>query len=177
MAIGTHGVINLTKAMAVDVDALNAAGTYTANLDAGNFVTTGALQLDTSSNITGYDFSLALPTANATGLWVVKSPAVGVGINNIYDDPTQFFVPAGQPASIAKLQGGVDYIEVIAANFTGGTMCDATTNQYASVATTGLLTAAATAPASGTYFTFVGNHTIDVGGYPVPSVVLACTRN
>lgn len=172
-----HTIFNGTKCMYWDNDALNAAGiNATADMDCGTFVTRGALTQDSSNNITGYQFALTLPLANATDLYVVKNPTVGTGVDNIYDDPRQYYVKMGEVASIAKLVAGVDFIEVTAQAFASAT-APTTTNKYCSVNTSGLLVAGSSAPASGTYFTLEGFHTIDVGTTLVPSYVLSCTRN
>lgn len=172
-----HTIFNATSCMFTDNDALVHSGiNSTADMDVGTLVTRGGFQLDSSNNITDYTFSLTLPEANATGLYIVKNPAVGTGVDNIYDDPRQYYVKAGEPASIGLLIPGADFIEVSVQAFAGAT-APTTTNKYCSVNTSGKLVAASSAPDLGTFFTFEGVHFFDVGGTTVTSYVLSCTRN
>lgn len=173
-----HGVINTTHCVATNVDAYNLVGIYTtADVDNGTLVSVGAINKDATNQIDGYEFTVALPAENAVGLCVVDSPAIGTGVDNLYDDPRYFVNKAGEPLQLRKLVAGVDYIEVDAKCFAADTLPDITTNAYASVNTSGKLVAAASAPASGTYFTVAGKHSFDIGGVIIPTVVMLCARN
>lgn len=170
-------IVNGTHAMYWDNDALNAAGVYASgDLDNGTLVSRGTLNVDASGNIEGYEFKVALPASNATGLWIVDSPAIGVGVANLYDDPRQFTNKAGVPMSIKRLMAGIDFIEVDATAFAGGELPTGS-YVYASVNTSGKLVAATSAPESGTYFSVAGYGSFDVGGTVIPTVVLFCERN
>jgi len=180
MPTNTHGYVSLTHACAWDVDAYNCAGVATFDLDNGVLVSLGDIaQSATGNNITGYQFNVAPPdAASATGLWIVSTPEVGSTLDmQLYSDPRYFYNPAGQPLSLKYLQAGVDCIEVDINCFAGSTFPTAT-NPYVPGGPAGKLgTPASSAPASGTYFTFVGNHTVDVGQTLVNTVVLRCARN
>lgn len=157
-------------------DAINCAGIATVDLDNGQFVTRGALGLKTDG---GYEFACALPTANATDLWLVEKPAVGNTIEQQeMSDPRYFYNPKGSAFSIKGLTAGRTFLEVPASAFADSkdpkTVASAT---VASVDTDGRLVAAASAPASGTYFTIEAEHTVDIGIEVVPTWILKCARN
>lgn len=158
-------------------DAINCAGIATVDLDNGQFVTRGALGLKTNG---GYEFTCALPGANATDLWLVEKPAVGNTIEQQeMSDPRYFYNPKGTAFSIKGLTAGRTFIEVPASAFASGkdpkTITGAT---VASVDTNGRLVAATgSAPAAGTYFTIEATHTVDIGIEAVPTWILKCARN
>lgn len=157
-------------------DAINCAGIATVDLDNGQFVTRGALGLKTDG---GYEFACALPTANATDLWLVETPPVGSTVEmQEMSDPRYFYNPKGSAFSIKGLTAGRTFIEVPASAFAASkdpkTVASAT---VASVGTDGRLVAAASAPASGTYFTIEAEHTVDIGIEAVPTWILKCARN
>lgn len=157
-------------------DAINCAGIATVDLDNGQFVTRGALGLKTDG---GYEFACALPAANATDLWLVETPPVGSTVEmQEMSDPRYFYNPKGSAFSIKGLTAGRTFIEVPASAFQDAkdpkTVASAT---VASVGTDGRLVAAASAPASGTYFTIEAEHTVDIGIEAVPTWILKCARN
>nr|DAZ67922.1 MAG TPA: hypothetical protein [Caudoviricetes sp.] len=157
-------------------DAINCAGVATVDLDNGQFVTRGALGLKTDG---GYEFACALPVANATDLWLVEIPPVGSTVEmQEMSDPRYFYNPKGSAFSIKGLTAGRTFIEVPASAFAVSkdpkTVASAT---VASVGTDGRLVAAASAPASGTYFTIEAEHTVDIGIEAVPTWILKCARN
>lgn len=157
-------------------DAINCAGIATVDLDNGQFVTRGALGLKANG---GYEFTCALPAANATDLWLVEKPAVGNTIEQQeMSDPRYFYNPKGSAFSIKGLTAGRTFLEVPASAFATGkdpkTVASAT---VASVGTDGRLVAAASAPTSGTYFTIEAEHTVDIGIEAVPTWILKCARN
>lgn len=157
-------------------DAINCAGVSTVDLDNGQFVTRGDLGLKTDG---GYEFACALPTTNATDLWLVETPPVGSTVEmQEMSDPRYFYNPKGSAFSIKGLTAGRTFIEVPASAFQDAkdpkTVASAT---VASVGTDGRLVAAASAPASGTYFTIEAEHTVDIGIEAVPTWILKCARN
>lgn len=157
-------------------DAINCAGVATVDLDNGQFVTRVALGLKTDG---GYEFACALPVANATDLWLVETPPVGSTVEmQEMSDPRYFYNPKGSAFSIKGLTAGRTFIEVPASAFAVSkdpkTVASAT---VASVGTDGRLVAAASAPASGTYFTIEAEHTVDIGIEAVPTWILKCARN
>lgn len=157
-------------------DAINCAGVSTVDLDNGQFVTRGALGLKTDG---GYEFACALPTANATDLWLVETPPVGSTVEmQEMSDPRYFYNPNGSAFSIKGLTVGRTFIEVPASAFQDAkdpkTVASAT---VASVGTDGRLVAEASAPASGTYFTIEAEHTVNIGIEAVPTWILKCARN
>lgn len=184
MALTLHGYINTTKMCAENVDAMNCAGVINQNVDNGTIVVLSAMNTVPSGTnqgyIEGYEYTVTLATQNQAGdVWVVASPEVGTTIDQqILSDPRYFYNEAGQPMSLKYLVDGVDCIEVTAECFTAG-LPDGKTNKYATIATNGQLTAAASAP-SGTvgvgYFTVEGLHSITIGAVEVPSVVLRYHR-
>ena len=171
-----HSFVNTTRCVCWDVDAFNAAGIGEIDFDNGQLVARGALKIDNNG---GYEFAVAAPGANATGLWVVDTPEVGTTLAmQMYDDPREFYNPAGQPMSIKYPRPEVDFIEVPASAFaTGSTPVEQPTYTFASVNTDGRLVIAQQAPAQGTYFSIAGKHTIDIGHEIVPTWILKCERN
>ena len=172
----THSFVNTTRCVCWDVDAFNAAGIGEIDFDNGQLVARGALQID---NKGGYEFAVAAPAENATGLWIVDTPEVGTTLAmQMYNDPREFYNPAGQPMSIRKLMADVDFIEVPALAFAAGsTPVEQPTYTFVSVNTNGRLVIAQQAPAQGTYFSIAGKHTIDIGQEIVPTWILKCERN
>ena len=173
----THSFINTTRCVCWDVDAFNACGIGAVDFDNGQFVTRGAMALKAATG--GYEFAVAAPGANATGLWVIDTPEVGSTVEmQIFDDPRHFYNPAGQPMSIRYLRPEVDFIEVPASAFaTGSTPVEQPTYTFVSVNTNGRLVIAQQAPAQGTYFTIAAKDTIDIGQEIVPTWILKCERN
>ena len=158
-------------------DAINCAGIATVDLDNGQFVTRGALGLKTNG---GYEFACALPSANATDLWLVEKPAVGATVEQQeMSDPRYFYNPKGTAFSIKGLTAGRTFIEVPASAFAASKdpQTVGSTAKFASVDTTGRLVAAASAPDSGTYFSIEATHTVDIGIEAVPTWILKCVRN
>lgn len=158
-------------------DAINCAGISNVDLDNGQFVDRGALNLNDNG---GYEFFCELPGANATDLWLVEKPAVGATIEQQeMSDPRYFYNPKGTAFSIKGLTAGRTFLEVPASAFAKGkdpkTITGAT---VASVDTNGRLVAATgEAPAAGTYFTIEATHTVDIGIESVPTWILKCARN
>ena len=155
-------------------DAINCAGIANVDLDNGQFVTRGDLGLKTDG---GYEFSCALPAANATDLWLVEKPAVGATIEQQeMSDPRYFYNPKGTAFSIKGLTAGRTFLEAPASMFS--TAPTDGTSKFATVDTNGRLVAATgSAPASGTYFTIEATHTVDIGIEAVPTWILKCARN
>lgn len=170
-----HSFINTTRCTCWDVDAYNACGVAQSDMDNGQFVSLGAIQLNADAP-GGYEFAVTAPVANATNLWVIDTPEVGIGADNIYDDPRYFYNVAGRPMSLRYMNPIVDYIEVPASAFSTAPVDG--TSKFASVGTDGrLVAAAAAAPAQGTYFAITGTHTIDIGLEAVKTYILQCVRN
>lgn len=169
-----HSFINTTRCTCWDVDAYNACGVAQSDMDNGQFVSLGAIQLNADVP-GGYEFAVTAPAANATNLWVIDTPEVGIGADNIYDDPRYFHNVAGRPMSLRYMNPIVDYIEAPASMFS--TVPVDGTSKFASVGTDGRLVAAAVAPAQGTYFAITGTHTIDIGLEAVKTYILQCVRN
>lgn len=169
-----HSFINTTRCTCWDVDAYNACGVAQSDMDNGQFVSLGAIQLNADVP-GGYEFAVTAPAANATNLWVIDTPEVGIGADNIYDDPRYFYNVAGRPMSLRYMNPIVDYIEVPASAFSTAPVDG--TSKFASVGTDGRLVAAAVTPAQGTYFAITGTHTIDIGLEAVKTYILQCVRN
>ena len=144
-------------------DAINCAGIATVDLDNGQFVTRGALGLKANG---GYEFTCALPGANATDLWLVEKPAVGATVEQQeMSDPRYFYNPKGTAFSIKGLTAGRTFIEVPASAFATGD-------------TNGRLVAATNAPSgNGTYFSIEATHSVDIGIESVKTWILKCVRN
>lgn len=155
-------------------DSINCAGVAEVDLDNGQFVTRGKLGLTTGG---GYEFACALPAANATDLWLVETPPVGDTLDEqIHDDPRYFYNKAGKAFSIKGMRKNFSFIEVPATAFAGGT-APADTDLFASVNTDGRLVPAASAPASGTYFSIEAQHSVEIGMEVVPTWILKCVNN
>lgn len=154
-------------------DAINCAGVATVDLDNGQFVTRGALGLTANG---GYEFTCALPEANATDLWLVEKPAVGTTIEmQEMSDPRYFYNPKGSTFSIKGMTANRSFIEVPASAFT--TAPTDGTSKFASVDNNGRLVAVTEAPAAGTYFSIEATHTVDIGYEEVKTYILKCVRN
>lgn len=180
----THAVVNLMHCAAWDVDAYNISGVCATDVDNGTLLSVGGITTSTTTAtgaVTDFQYSVAAPSANATGLWIAKTPVPGTytGLDaHVFADPRYFYNEAGQPISLAYLVPGVDVIEVTGAAFASGSApTDQPTYTYASVNTSGKLVIAQSAPASGTYFTLLGTHYIDCGQDIVTTYVLKCVRN
>ena len=155
-------------------DAINCAGIATVDLDNGQFVTRGALGLKTDG---GYEFTCALPSANATDLWLVEKPAVGSTVEQQeMSDPRYFYNPKGTAFSIKGLTAGRTFIEVPASAF--ATVPTDGTSKFATVDTNGRLVAATDAPSgAGTYFSIEATHSVEIGNESVKTWILKCVRN
>ena len=155
-------------------DAINCAGVASVDLDNGQFVTRGALGLTANG---GYEFTCALPEANATDLWLVEKPAVGATIEQQeMSDPRYFYNPKRTPFSIKGLTAGRTFIEVPASAFSTAPTDD--TSRFATVDTNGRLVAATTAPSgAGTYFSIEAIHSVEIGNESVKTYILKCVRN
>lgn len=172
MANNTHSFVIRTLENWQD-DAINCAGVASVDLDNGQFVTRGALGLTANG---GYEFTCALPNANATDLWLVEKPAVGTTIEmQEMSDPRYFYNPKGSTFSIKGMTANRSFIEVPASAFT--TAPTDGTSKFASVDTNGRLVAAAVAPTAGTYFSIEATHTVDIGYEAVKTYILKCVRN
>lgn len=172
MANNTHSFVIRTLENWQD-DSINCAGVANVDLDNGQFVTRGALGLTANG---GYEFTCALPTANATDLWLVEKPAVGTTVEQQeMNDPRYFYNPAGSTFSIKGMTANRSFIEVPVSAFT--TAPTDGTSKFASVDTNGRLVAATNAPASGTYFSIEATHTVDIGYEAVKTYILKCVRN
>lgn len=174
-----HGWVNTMRCTCVDVDAYKAAGIYTdGDLDNGVFVTMGA-PMNTDSNVTGFEHTVALPSANAVNLWLIRTPEVGTDIEmNLMNDPRYFYNKAGRPLSLCYMNPAVDVIEVIAENFAAGNSpVDQPTYTFASIDTNGKMVMAQSAPAQGTYFAFEGKHYVPIGQEVVTTYMFRCIRN
>lgn len=177
MAAKNHSFVNTTRCTCWDVDAYNACGIAQTDMDNGQLVSLGAIQLN-ADPAGGYEFAVTAPQANATNLWIIDTPEVGIGADNIYDDPRYFYNVAGRPMSMRYLNPIVDYVEVPASAFSAGNApADHATYKFASVGTDGRFAIAQTAPAQGTYFALTGTHTINIGLESVVTYVLQCVRN
>ena len=179
MPNNTHGFVNLTHTTAWSVDAFNAVGVYDASdVDNGVLVTLSNINRDTTAfNIDGYEFDVTLATENSTSVWIVKTPPVGTTVEQqLMADPRYFYNEAGRPMSLAYLLPNVDCIEVTKECFVSNTM-PTNTNNIVKIGANGKMTATNAAPATGAYFTFLGYHTIPIGGEDVQTAVLRCTRN
>ena len=156
-------------------DAINCAGICTtSDLDNGQFVTRGALGLKANG---GYEFTCALPSANATDLWLVEKPAVGATVEQQeMSDPRYFYNPKGTAFSIKGLTAGRTFLEAPASMFT--TAPTDGTSKFATVDTNGRLVAATDAPSgAGTYFSIEATHSVEIGNESVKTWILKCVRN
>ena len=175
-----HAVVNTMHCTCVDVDAYKAVGIGEVDMDNGTFVSLDEIA-NNAGVITGFEFKVKLPQANATGLWMVRTPVPGSSKlleAHIYKDPRYFYNEKGEPMSLCYLNPGVDVIEVTGEAFAdGSTPKDQPTYKFASVNAQGKLVVAQNAPAQGTYFDLLGKHHIDCGQELVPSYVLKCAKN
>ena len=156
-------------------DAINCAGICTtSDLDNGQFVTRGDLGLKANG---GYEFTCALPGANATDLWLVEKPAVGSTIEQQeMSDPRYFYNPKGTAFSIKGLTAGRTFLEAPASMFS--TAPTDGTSKFATVDTNGRLVAATSAPSgAGTYFSIEATHSVEIGNESVKTWILKCVRN
>ena len=168
-----HAVINTSSCVGMNVSALNSRGYHNADLDNGVLVTLVKMHQDAQKNIEGFEWEVKPATETDLGLWIVKTPEVGTTLEQqLYRDPRYFYNAKGEPMSIMKLVPGCDYIEFEANAFSGKTLPDGNSNKFAKVTAGGKLVAAASAPAKGGHFEFVGKHYITIGAEDVPSVIM-----
>lgn len=181
----THAVVNLMHCAAWDVDAYNISGVCQTAVDNGTLLSIGNITTNAASNaasgaVTDFMYNVSVPQANATGLWIAKTPVPGTytGLDaHVYADPRYFYNEAGQPISLAYLVPGVDVIEVTAAAFASGSEPSTQPSYtYATVNTSGQLVIA-NAEGTGTTFALLGNHYIDCGQELVTTYVLKCIKN
>ena len=168
----THAVFQGTHCAYWDIDAYTLAGVAETDLDNGTFVTVGDVALKDGSG--GFEVKIAVPAANATGLWVCRTPEVGTTLDmQLLADPRNFYNKAGDPVSIAKIQKD-DYITVTAPAFATAPTASLTN---VSVNASGKLVAQAAAPTAGTAFVVASARTISIGLEEVPAWLLKCTNN
>lgn len=181
----THAVVNLMHCAAWDVDAYNISGVCKTAVDNSTLLSVGNITTNAASNapsgaVTDFMYNVSVPQANATGLWIAKTPVPGTftGLDaHVYSDPRYFYNEAGQPISLAYLVPGVDVIEVTAEAFqSGNAPSDQPSYTYATVNTSGKLVIA-NAAGNGTTFALLGTHYIDCGQDIVTSYVLKCIKN
>lgn len=156
-------------------DAINCAGICKDNdLDNGQFVTRGALGLNTDG---GYEFACSLPVDNATDLWLVEKPAVGATVEQQeMSDPRYFYNPKGSAFSIKGLTAGRTFLEAPVSMFS--TAPTDGTSKFATVDTKGRLVAVEATPSgNGTYFSIEAIHSVDIGIESVKTYILKCVRN
>ena len=179
MADKTHGVFNTMHCTCMNVDAYKAVGIATTNIDNGVAVVLGDINKNTTGDIEGFEFTVTPATASSYNIWVVRTPEVGTTLEmNILDDPRTFYNEAGKPMSLCFMNPKVDVIEVDANCFVSGSApSDQPTYKFVTIGANGKFAVAQAAPASGAYFSIVGNHFFDIGGELVPSYVLRCEKN
>lgn len=177
----THAFVNTSSCAFTNVDSLNRAGVAEADFDNGCLVSLGNIARTAQNAITGFEFTVTGPAANATDLWLVKTSIPGSSDSldvQYLADPRYFYNKAGHPMSLGFLSRK-DVIEVPAEAFTDGSApSDQPTYGFASVTTTtGKLAVANAAPGTGTYFTILGTHTVSIGQNIVTTYMLQCERN
>lgn len=104
-----YTVVNAAKVMATNVDSYNLAGIYsTGDLENGVLVTLSGMNIDsTSKRPKGFEYNVALANNNtASDAYIIASPEVPLGLENLYVDPRQFINKAGKPLAIKKLGVG-----------------------------------------------------------------------
>lgn len=148
-------VVIQRSARALDINALNRSGVYTADLDNGS-----VMRLDTQVSVNGDLWTATLPTTgNLTNLYMAYSPEVVVTAGKykgIDPDPRNFVNVANSPLDFFKPEIG----DIITMTTLSGTQ---STNQFV-VATNGAsgLTWSATAPASTFAMKLIGADYIDL---------------
>jgi len=104
-----YAVINAAKVAATNVDSYNQVGIYSSgDLQNGAIVTLGAMNVDSTSKLVqGYEYAVALANNNtASDAYIVASPEVPAGIDNVYVDPRKFINLQGRPLALKKLVVG-----------------------------------------------------------------------
>lgn len=177
----THAFVNTSSCAFWDVDAWNRSGVAEVDFDNACLVSLGNITRTAQNAITGFHFAVTGPAANATNLWLVKTPVPGTSTSmdvQMFSDPRYFYNKAGETMSLGYLMPK-DVIEVPAEAFTDGSApSDQPTYGFASVTTTtGKLAVANAAPGTGTYFTILGTHTVSIGQDIVTTYMLQCERN
>lgn len=176
--MANHGVIIQTKYTAENVDAYNLVGIYKeGDMDNGTAVILKGMNKDENGFINGYEYEVEPAKADSMGVCVVKTPAVGTNLEMVqYADPRAFYNEKGRPMSLARLMAGIDYIEINADCFVGGTV-PTKTQKFVSIGANGKYVPADVAPATGCYFTIEGLHRVAVGQEVMTTYVLLCARN
>lgn len=174
-----HGYVNTMRICATNVDAYNCDGIYAgADVDNGVLVTLDKMNLDSNSNVNGFEYTVALGAEASTGVWLVATPEVGYTVEQqVLADPRYFTNAAGRPMSLRYLVPGIDVIEVTKECFSNTTLPDGTTNKFVKIDTNGKMVAAASAPGSGAYFTFEGFGMISFGQNNEKTAILRVARN
>lgn len=174
-----HGYCSTSRCACWDVDAYKAVGVAATDMDNGVCVVLGDIKRDANKNITGFEYTVTAAQAASTGIWVVRTPEVGVTIEmQLMNDPRYFYNPAGQPMSLCYMNPKVDMIEVNKEAFVAGSApSDKPNDTFVTIGAGGKFATATAAPASGTYFSIVGNHYVDVGQELMPTYILRCERN
>lgn len=176
----THAICNTMHTASWDIDSFNEVGICASDVDNGTMLTLGAIT-KTGNAVTGYQHTVTLPVANATGLYIARTPIPGSSNDlemHFYSDPRYFYNKAGEPIHLAYLQAQVDVIEVTGEAFaTGNTPVDQPAYTFASVDTNGKFVVANAAPAQGTYFEIEGQGYVDIGQEIVTTYIMRCKRN
>ena len=176
----THSYVSTMRCACENVDAFNRVGIYsTGDLDNGVFVTLTGINKGSSGNaVKGFEYNVALASANSYGVWLVATPEVGTTLEQqMMSDPRYFYNVQGRPMSLKFLNPKTDIIEVDANCFASKTLPN--TEGYVTIGANGKLVASASAPEGGgkTYFSVVGFNTVAVGMEQMKTVLLQCEAN
>ena len=170
----THAYVSTMKCACTDIDALNAVGIASVDMDNGVIVKLTNMAQDSDKKATGFEFKVEAAAEADLGVWVVNTPEVGHSIETqLLSDPRYFYNIKGEPMSIKKLVAGVDYLEYTKEAFVGGELPTGDgSHGFAKIGDNGKLAVAEAAPAKGGYFEFVALHSIAIGNEEVPTVIM-----
>lgn len=175
----THAVLITSKCTCWDVDAYNRAGVATVDLDNGVAVTLTSINKNATNAIQGFEYTVAPAAANASNVWIVKTPDTGSTLEQaMFTDPRYFYNVAGRPLSLMYPNPKVDTIEVDKAAFvTGSDPTSVANSTFVTIGAGGKYVAVTAAPANGTYFSIEGTHTISIGTDILTTWLLKVERN
>jgi len=173
-----------SKITAMDVDAYNERGIYTAAVNNGTPLVRGALSTTSGQ---GEVFSVTPASDIAADLWMAYSPEVvttadgSLSFKGLDVNPQDYTNVANVPFDMFKPNAGVDVIQVTGDFFSATPAAGAT---YVELDSSGAFVAqsAATAGYTGLGFSIIGSAPITIangalGGEQVTAYYLLCTQN
>lgn len=170
-----YAVINTMGMAATNIDRSDLVGIYSAaDVENGTFVTLDKMNLGTDGVVNGYEFTVALATADDKDIYVVATPEVGYGEDAFYNDVTRFINRKGRPMAIKRCEVG-DFFEVSEQAFVeGGYPTSAMVGYYAPIGADGKIDTpiSAIGSATGAFFKVEGLTKMTLGNETLNGCIL-----